>query len=215
MKWIKGSGLVVFWIVTAILGSLPQPANAALISLWSFDTAPTSSPINPTIGSGSLTVLSGTFGSTGGTTINDPRTSPNASFAMNFTSAGSFTLQVSGSGLSGFQLSYAGQKAGGSGDQTWAWSINGTSFTDLASQPAKFAQGNWETRTVDFSGISALNNASTIYFRNTNPGSQYYDNFQVNAVPEPTHIALAVFGFGAVGIGFGRKAWARVRAKLR
>lgn len=214
MKWIKGSGLVVFWIVTAILGSLPQPATAALISLWSFDTAPTSSPINPTIGSGSLTVLSGTFGSTAGTTVNDPRTSPNASSAMNFTAAGSFTLQVSGSGLSGFQLSYAGQKAGGSGDQTWAWSTDNSTWSSTGITQPKLGP-SWGTVSVDFSGVSSLNNASAIYFRNTFTTANALDNFQVNAVPEPTHIALAVFGFGAVGIGFGRKAWARVRAKLR
>jgi len=194
--------------MTLLVVGFAHTTDAALISFWGFDTAPTTSPITATSGVGSqpsatLTVNTGAFGSTTGTTVNDPRGTPAATFALQFTASGggSYTLQLSGTGLSSFTITYAGRKDTGSGGtQFWEWSTDNTTFSSTGvTQPAALGAA-FATETVSFTGVTAINGASTVYFRNTFGDKESFDNIQVSAVPEPLHYALGLFGIIFVAV---------------
>lgn len=95
-------------------------------------------------------------------------------------------------------------------------SLDGTSYTttDL-TQPGGLTT-SFASYTVDFSGISALNGATSVYFEVTggeNGGGDFtFDNFLVSAVPEPVNMALALFGLGFVGVAVGRRFYVRLQA---
>lgn len=185
------------------------PSQAGLVAFWSFDNSSTAT----TLGSGTFTT-SGTVSyptAANATTLNDPRPSPTATPAMQFSSAGGYLqIQVVGTGLSSFVLSYAGLKTGNSGSQSWEYSLNGTTWTAAPTSPK--VGPSWAAYTVDFSAITALNNQTSVFFRDTFSSDLRYDNFQVNAVPEPVHYALAAFALIFAGVRTGRFYLARRRA---
>jgi hypothetical protein len=199
-------------------------ANAALIAEWQFNNY-TGGAVSQAAEYGtqaaSATAAAGTkytFSQTTGTTLNEfASSSPNNALRM-VTTRGNpgdalLTLQLSGVGLSGFVLTYASQDSANI-SQTWAWSINGTVFNAVAST---VVSTTWNSYTLDFSGVTALNNATTVYFRNTvttgrNGQSVDFDNISVAAVPEPTHVALGVFGVLFAGGAAGRRMIRRLQA---
>ena len=203
--------------LAAMLGvmacSFSYPANAALVSFWSFDSSNTTPTSGTQSGTATLTT-SATATFVTGTTINDPRPSPTATPAIEITS-GTLTIHVSGTGLSSFVITYTGQKNGGNGAQSWAYSTDGINFTILGSQPNSLGNSfaSTGTETVNFSSATALNGAANVYFRNTPTiGTTVdFDNFQVTAVPETTNLALAVFGLCVVGLSVSRRVcfWAQ------
>ncbi len=97
---------------------------------------------------------------------------------------------------------------------TWAWSTDNISYTTLAdvntaSRSTTFALAP----LVDFSTVSDLNDASTVYLTYTlsgatsTSGNNRLDNIQFNAsaIPEPTSLSL-------LG-GFGLLAWSFIRRR--
>ena len=138
----------------------PRSAEATLIALWSFDDSTPTTTSGSQSGTATLTTTGTTTFVSPGTTINDPRGGA-ATPAMRIAS-GTFTLHVSGLGLSSFMVSYAGKEnMGTSGAQSWAYSTDGSSFTTLGSQPSDLTAA-FATRTVDFSAITALNGATDV-----------------------------------------------------
>ena len=170
----------------------------------------------PGNGTGTPTFAAGT-----GSTLNDPRPSPTITPAIDvgvgtLANGSTFTIQVNGAGYSAFMVSFAVNRTGsGVKDFTWAWSTTGSSFTDLGT--VSTTSSGYQTLTADFSSVTALNNASTIFFRATLNGATGsssttdFDNFQVTAVPEPVNVALVLFGLGVVGMKFGRRLFSVVR----
>ncbi len=56
---------------------------------------------------------------------------------------------------------------------------------------------SWTTENISFTGVTALNNSSDVYFRDTFAPKGVnvdFDNFTVTAVPEPVTYALPLFG---------------------
>ena len=97
----------------------------------------------------------------------------------------------------------------------WSYSINGGAYTALPGV-ATAASG---TVTVDLSGAASfLNGATTINFMNVlvnagGSGTISFDNIQIEAVPEPINVALALFGVLAVGGTTAHRFMAARKAK--
>jgi hypothetical protein len=117
-------------------------------------------------------------------------------------------FQVSTLGQSGVSLSYAGRTTStGMRDLVWSWSTDGSSFTPFQSvdHVTLFTASTYGLVNVNFSSVTALDNAPAVYLRGTfntllgqsNPsatGSTRLDNVQITVVPEPSSAALAVAG---------------------
>jgi hypothetical protein len=88
---------------------------------------------------------------------------------------------------------------------TWSWSADGENFTDVGVLLAD-TTGNYGEKSVDFSGIEALNQADRAYLKLTfagatsDVGNNRIDNLVVSAneVPEPA--SLSVLGLGAMAL---------------
>jgi len=203
-------------------------SQAGLIGLWTFDTAPGTGPFldnaNPTTNparssfydNSAQITTSIAVGSTGGTTVTDPRTSQSASSALTLDSGGAITIQITHGSLTGFTLTYAAQKTGGSPTQGgWSWSttVNGTySTVGVNNGSLPLGSGSsWAINTVTF---GTLDPSTTIFLRETisSGGTVAFDNIQVSAVPEPINYALGAFAFCIVVVGVGRLAYTWVRA---
>src|SRR5206468_5970251 len=107
--------------VGLLAGGTAFNSPGALISLWSFDDSSAASPITADSGIGlqpgaTLTINGNNRLDNAGTTLNDPRTSPSATFRLEYqgNSGKEFILHLSGAGLSSFQVSYAGEIVSGS-----------------------------------------------------------------------------------------------------
>lgn len=213
------------WLALAACALCLSSAEATLnVGYWTFPT--TAGPLTPDAGSMPANVtatmtLSGTASYThAGTTLNDPAASPVASQALqlyNSTTAPVLTIKLTGTGLSGlssYVLTYAAESASASTTSrsiTWAYSLNNTTWTTL--QTDTVTTGSFKVYTDNFSGLTALNGATTIYFRGTFGATTgtgaYFDNIHITAVPEPVNCALAGFGLIFVGGSAGRFYFAR------
>jgi hypothetical protein len=225
-----GQNLLIF----LILGHAAS-LQAALIAEWQFDSysgGGTITSYNPEYGtqSGSATLnaiqpaTKHAFTTVTGTDVNENATSsPNRALQMATTqgSPGSavLTLQVSGTGLTGFVVKYASKDNSLTGHtQTWSYSTDGSTFNFFTTVNAP-NDGSWALQTIDFSSITGLNNQSSVYFRNTigfdnNNQSVSFDNISITAVPEPINAAFAGFGLILVGLSVGRFYLRRRRALI-
>lgn len=96
-------------------------------------------------------------------------------------------LSFSMAGLHDLKLVYAYEGFGGHfGNHAWSYSTDGTNFTPFTTlTPTQSPQ----TLTLDFSGIAALNDAGTVYLRDTMSGATLstsasrFDNVHVIATP--------------------------------
>ena len=88
----------------------------------------------------------------------------------NFETA-SIAFKISTSAFANIQLSYDHRIAatGGYATETWSYSTNGRTFTDMS--PIEGGTTAYATETVDFSSVSALNGMSSVWFKLTVSGA--------------------------------------------
>ncbi|MBS1761678.1 MAG: putative Ig domain-containing protein, partial [Bacteroidetes bacterium] len=176
---------------TTILGGWTFDGNKAVIVPANLGVNAASANLyaNGTNGSSSWT-LSSELDQFGGINTNDPRTPPDASNTLSAvnpsgnTNGKAWVLKLPTTGYQDINLSYAtrGTNAGFT-TQTWAYSTNGTSFTNIATITGRNVT-SWSLQTVDLSGVAALNNATNIYLKVTftgagNGGNNRLDNILV------------------------------------
>ncbi len=171
------------------------------IATWTFPNNTDTSPS-----------LAGGGNQSGSAQITSPSSSlvaGNGSFALQIPTSGQFTIQINGTSLSGFQVTYDGIVSSGTAGPFWSWSTDNTTYTALATQPGAMTT-TWGSFTADFSGISQLNNSSTVYFRDNQVNGATFDNISV--VPEPINAALVLFGLCIGSVGIGRRLCLSVRS---
>jgi predicted extracellular nuclease len=169
-------------LIAAQMAFLPaMPAHAATtIAQWTFDgTSYTSSTIAigpvPSAGSGSATLIGGTTASfaagiTGSCPITPTVTNNCAWNTTTYPAQGTgnltagIQLTVSTSGFSNINLSF-NQRNSGTAANTLVvqYSTDGSNFSTAAAFTS--TNTNFYTRTIDFSGVPSVNNASTINLR--------------------------------------------------
>ena len=225
-KSMKMNPWVLSLVLAAATACLPSPTSAALIASWNFNNY-TGTDTPPALSADTGT---GFLSFDAFTSVDSANVAGSSVNAVSGTSAGqglllkdqanngqTLTLHLFGTGLSHFIVTYATERTGtGYTTQNWSYStdnVNFTSFTSL-TPPASYA-----LQTVDFSSISAIDNQADIYLRialsgaTSSSGNNKFDNFQIQAVPEPTHLALGLFGIGVLAVS-GTRAWLRRRHPL-
>lgn len=111
----------------------------------------------------------------GGDALNDPRTNTYAGKALTIANSSangkSIVIKFSMEGFQSAQLTYATRGTStGFSSHVWAYSTDGVNFTDMQTV-ASVQSSNWDTRTIDFTSASAINNDSTVYLRLTVSGA--------------------------------------------
>lgn len=177
-------------LFSAILLSGTASSQSTLLGGWTFDgTKATIVAANLGVNSTSANLYAnGTNGSSsfstseldnfGGTTDNDPRTSPSATntlsavyVAASNTNGKSWVLKLPTTGYQDIKLTYATRgTASGFTTHTWAYSTNGTTFTNISTITGR-NNTSFSIQTVDLSSVSALNNAANIYLKVTFSGA--------------------------------------------
>jgi len=222
MKMLLRTFLVTGCLVLAGAGT----SRATIIADWTFETsAPTTAgSFNPEVGTGSATGFH-----SGSTTYSSPAGNGSAhSFSSTDWLVGDYyQFQVSTIGDTGIVISWDQTSSGtGPGSFTLQYSLNGTSFTTFGSAYTVLANASpnpaWNATTssslysynVNLSSITALNNATSVYFRLVDnsttaagggtvgtTGTDRVDNFEVQsdlaAVPE----ASTLYGGIALSLG--------------
>jgi len=175
-------------------------------------------------GGGDLTVADrGFFGAGGSLNTLEAQGQPNTNslglgFQDSVVNGKAFTLAIDlanfdgGSLGSGWSLSFGAvndNDADNSSTIGWAYSTDGSSFTDagITTNVSNTAQ----EKTVDLSSVSALDDQTTVFFQGTLNGVEdnsttFVDNFGVDAttVPEPSTYA-AIAGVLALGLAAYRR----------
>ncbi len=224
-------------LAIAITGA--SSANAATLAQWTFETSQpvTAGPFSPEVGSGAAT---GSHAS-GATVFSTPAGNGSAhSFSSNTWAVGDYyQFQVSTVGFTGINVSFDQTSSGtGPRDFQFAYSTNGTTFSNFGTAYSVLINGApnpaWNgttssalfTLAFNLSGVSALNNQSTVFFRLIDSstvsanggvvasgGTDRVDNFTVTgtAVPEPSEV-FGLLGIGAIG---GIAQFARNRRKAQ
>lgn len=196
--------------ITVVWGGLLSLAAVlsceAAIATWTFGTSGSdlTGPIYAAdAGSQAGAQIEAQFGST---IVSDGNPDLNA---IRITTSEELVIHVSGAGYSSFVVSYDAKQTGSS-QLNWAWSLDNSSYTYIPSQNLQTSWGNY---SADFSGVSALNGAADVYlltYASTEIGQLVsFDNIQVNAVPEPINVALALFGLGIACRAFCGRVYCR------
>ena len=218
----------------SLILSCASVGRGALIAGWNFNSqtsgaAPT--PITTDHGSGSLDLshlanesADATIGgSSSGISVN--KVSGDANGNDFFVAAGtslvengkSIIFSLSTSGYQNLVVTYATERSASSfTTQQWSYSTDGVNYTSFGSA-ISVPTTTYTMETVDFTGTSAVNNDSIVYFELTlsgataNTGGDHFDNFQFNAtaVPEPAGWG-AISAVGLLGI-CGLREWRQRR----
>ena len=193
--------------------------QAQIIADWTFETSlpATAGPFSPEVGAGSATGFHA-----GAAVYSTPAGNGSShSFSSTLWAVGDYyQFQVSTLGLSGVLVSYDQTSSNtGPGKGRLQYSTDGINFTPVGAadytivanaspNPAWNATtaSSLYSYTYDLSAITALNNASAVYFRVVDTsttsanggtvavaGTDRIDNFIVQ-VPEPSALVLAGFG---------------------
>jgi len=239
MKKLTLTRLLAAAVFASALALAPSvKAQATTLAQWTFESSYTSisgtsaalSPIHPeTLYPGALADAGGNH--VGASTVwSSPAGNGSAhSFSANLWAQADywqFTLTPNGvmPNLSGITVTYD-QNGSGTGPKTFyfAYSTDGSTWNTVGSDYALTSGISWSTgvagqptqESFDLSAITALNTATTMYFRIVDDsvtaggsinggnvgtaGTDRVDNFTINAsvVPEPTSIAL-LGGFGGL-----------------
>ncbi len=216
--------LFVFTIAAAYLTT--QNSSATLLAGWDFAglaAAPNTPAILPsTVGSASIDIS--TFASTAsnpertafaGSTLNlftggDQTAGQALALANSAANGESMIFSLSMLGYESLSISFAVRGTGtGFNTHVWSWSTDGSVYTALAGNNTADTTAAFLLKSVDFSSVLDLNNASTAYLKLTvsgasqSAGNNRFDNIQLNAtplsVPEPSPMAL-VGGFGMLAL---------------
>jgi len=180
-------------------------AEAALIAEWNFDDS------NLVADAGTQAGTAG-FSTTGGAVSFPPRGGGRA-LQMAASTNQSYTLALSGTGLSDFQVTYEGLSTplfifNISQAQTWSWSTDNVTYSSAGvSQTGALTAGGYSSYSVDFSGVSAIEGAPSVYLRNEIQSGVFgintnlrFDNVSVSAVPEPSGVMAVMIAI--IGIAF-------------
>jgi len=225
------SRILMMLALSALIAS--RAAAALTPSTWAFESGgPTSYPAD-TVG-GKLSSASLVVASPNGGMISRQTTGGNPNGFLQI--AGSPPTQVGGSTLTftltrtaqanfslttlTFNYNLIGTKPPSS--ITWSYNFGGSSFT-LPTTTLNQASGWQTTGSVDLSGVTGFGASGTINIVGTivdastgngNTGTIGFDNFAINAVPEPVNVALAAFGLCLVSVGVGRRVYTWARAQF-
>ena len=184
------SGTIQLNLVLTAPGTGGTPVT---IASWNFNTTPYSNPIAASSGNGSinLTGWGGTFTNFGGAS----GVTGDEALALVGTAGNGTYIEVdfSMAGHRGLNISFATRGTStGYTSGLWSWSANGGPFTTLAGVNTATTVTTFSTKTVDFSGQTALDNASTVRLRYTLSGSSgsspnnRIDDLVVSATLTPT-----------------------------
>jgi hypothetical protein len=222
---MKKNLLYLFLLVCFVIS---KPLNGqTVIASWSFDaliaptaTVPTVSEISAdfgTLSASATAYLDGTNGSSvwsstttnpelttfSGNVLNDPRATPAAGNALalaNMSANGKYVVfKFSTLGYSDISATFATRgTATGFNTHVWEWSTDNVTYTSFLTNTANNTT-TWSTEVVDLSGISAVNNISTVYLRLTvtgasaATGNNRIDNFVIKSTPPDTQAPVATF----------------------
>ena len=225
---MKRVALTLLAVLSVSVGAFGQ----VIIADWTFETSQPNimnqtilTGINPEVGAGTASAVH----ANAMTDYSSPSGNGSVhSFSANTWSVGDYyQFQVSTVGDMGIQVSW-NQTRSATGPASWnfAYGLNGVDFTvALGGYTANSitwsnsAPAAGSSFSVDLSSVSALDNASSVYFRISAAtaaggaaGTARVDDFQVAAtpVPEPREYAM-VAGLGLIGFCvFRRRALKRV-----
>ncbi|MEM7601112.1 MAG: PEP-CTERM sorting domain-containing protein [Verrucomicrobiota bacterium] len=179
-------------------------ASASLIAEWNFDDSDLIADSGSQVSTSGLTT-------TGGTVSFPTRGGGNALHLGGSTDPQSFTIELSGTGLSDFQINYEGVSDvfvffftfQTSFEQSWSWSTDNVNFSTagITTQPGPITStGGYDSFLVDLAGVSAIENAPSVFLRNDiqpvlgGTTSLRFDNLSVTAVPEPSGLIAMLLG---------------------
>src|SRR5262249_36812845 len=133
-----------------------------------------------------------------------------------------FTLTASGANFNfaNSTLTFSYNRGGNEAPTgiNWSYTISGGGGGANSLAPSTLTgTGAWNSTSVDFSSFT-LPNTRTLTITGTltggtsgGTGDLSFDNFAVNVVPEPVHIALGIFGLLFLGTGLCRLYMVRIR----
>ena len=127
-----------------------------------------------------------------GNILNDPRTTPIASkdlgIANQTSNNQSVVFKLSTTGYANLVLTFACRgTATGFNSHVWAYSTNGTTFTDLPGNNTSSRESTYALKTVDFTGFTAIDDQPVVYIRLTvdgatsGSGNNRFDNIKIDA----------------------------------
>lgn len=167
----------------------PPVAGPATIASWNFDATPYPNPLAATIGSGSID-----FNGWGGAVTNFGGVTGQALALQGTAGNGTYIeIDFSMTGYSGLSVTFATRGTStGYNSGIWSWSANGGPFTTLTGVNTATTSTTFTNKTVDFTGATALNNATTVRLRYTLSGAtgslpnNRIDDLALNATAVPT-----------------------------
>ena len=168
--------------------SFPGPGT---IASWDFDTTPYGNPLSASAGAGSID-----FSGWGGAITNFNGVTGQALALQGTAGNGTYIeIDFSMTGYQGLNVSFATRGTStGYNSGLWSWSANGGPFTTLAGVNTATTSTTFINRNVDFSGATALDNATSVRLRYTLNGAsgQLPNNRIDDLVLSATHVPTQV-----------------------